>query len=467
MRVLVAAFSALLIFLLAGPVHAAIPPSGSGQWVNQARASCTGGSAEGARDCHVAWAMQQNPSCNWSSSNSTYVDSKTFTYYFYSGSGTCSNYNGTVTVLLEELTCPANSSLSGGSCVCNAGYVESGSTCVVAPAPNLCDSLSGQSSGSYSGVGRTGEKQLCDPDMSSGDSAKPGCYMRGFAEIAVQYGEPPEYHWVAKMTYTGGKCSPDPNGTSDYGSGSSSPPGTSAVPNADNAPFTCSAGKVPGSVNGTPVCVDPGPSTPVQKSTTGTTSTTQADGTQVQQQVQNQTTCTGSDCTTQTTTTTTTTPPGGTASVGVSVTSSTCSRLDPSCGPGGAGGGGGDGDSSGFGGSCSSGFTCEGDAVQCATAKASWEHRCISTSLPDDVISAAQSALTAQGSLAALAVSGGEVRAPSAVTGSCEIHDFTVTLLPGQTLSVPLSTVCQFMDTIRGVIGVFGALAFAMIVFRG
>jgi hypothetical protein len=56
-----------------------------------------------------------------------------------------------------------------------------------------------------------------------------------------------------------------------------------------------------------------------------------------------------------------------------------CVYTEPPGGPpggGGSGDGDGDGDGTGFGGSCSSGFACEGDAIFCAIAKEQHRRAC-------------------------------------------------------------------------------------------
>lgn len=116
-------------------------------------------------------------------------------------------------------------------------------------------------------------------------------------------------------------------------------------------------------------------------------------------------------------------------------------------------------------GSCGTPPACSGDAIQCSIAASSFQQYCASTSVPDAVTAAADAVLKGDVAPNGLNTTT-DITGPSAVTGSCAITDFTVNLLPGQTLSVPLSMTCNVMDTIRGLIGIFGALAFALIVFK-
>lgn len=118
-----------------------------------------------------------------------------------------------------------------------------------------------------------------------------------------------------------------------------------------------------------------------------------------------------------------------------------------------------------FGGSCEAGFVCEGDAVQCAQAKAAYETKCAWEKVPDGVQEAYDSVAN-DSWLSELHTNGPALVTPTPVTGSCALSDFNVSLIGGS-ISVPISRFCQYMDVIRAMIGVLGALAFAVIVFKG
>lgn len=168
------------------------------------------------------------------------------------------------------------------------------------------------------------------------------------------------------------------------------------------------------------------------------------------------TTCTGSACTVNSTTTTNGQQTGSTT--GTTTKDGLCqaSPDNPQCGD----------DEGSFGGTCDAGYTCEGDAVQCAQALAIREFQCSAKKMPEGVETEAADLL--QGRVPdGFHMDGPALAAPTAVTGSCGLTDFQVAWIFESTLSVEMSRFCQFMDAIRAVIGIMGALAFATIVFRG
>lgn len=166
--------------------------------------------------------------------------------------------------------------------------------------------------------------------------------------------------------------------------------GTSA-PKYDNVPKTTpeydcvKAGKGYGTANGVVVCTEP--ITPSEgKGNTTTSTKPNSDGTKTETTSNTSVTCAGDgSCTTTTTTTTTVINADGSKGATDTKTESTTKA------------GGGDGSGSGldksdpfcvenpsspmckqgkFGGSCDSGFTCEGDPAACASAKALQEQKC-------------------------------------------------------------------------------------------
>ena len=86
------------------------------------------------------------------------------------------------------------------------------------------------------------------------------------------------------------------------------------------------------------------------------------------------------------------------------------------------------------------------------------------TNLPGEVSSVTQSLMNFD--MATLHEAGPSLTGPSQVSGTCSVSDFSVSMPFGQSMTVRLSQVCTFIDTIRAVIGVMGALAFAVIVFK-
>lgn len=150
-------------------------------------------------------------------------------------------------------------------------------------------------------------------------------------------------------------------------------------------------GLVPGYVNGNVVCVQAATS---EKTTETTTQVTNEQG--QTSQTTTKTTTTQDAANNKTTTTTTTTGDAGT-----SISMTTTSGLTESAGGGGAGGGSGGPcvqtpsgcQESGWAGNCDAGFSCDGDAVQCAVARGVWDQRC--KELANET--AAQDYMTGQG----------------------------------------------------------------------
>lgn len=145
------------------------------------------------------------------------------------------------------------------------------------------------------------------------------------------------------------------------------------------------AGKGYGTFNGNVICTE---ALKQQENKTNTKTETKTDGSKTQTKTDSQVKCDGSVCTTTTTTTTTEFSSSGTQT-GQTTKSESTQKPDPSAGNGPSGNGT-KGDKSfcaenpgsamckegAFSGSCSSGFTCEGDPAACASAKALQEHKC-------------------------------------------------------------------------------------------
>ncbi|WP_353175038.1 virulence factor TspB C-terminal domain-related protein [Delftia acidovorans] len=184
--------------------------------------------------------------------------------------------------------------------------------------------------------------------------------------------------------YVGSTCSPDVINKLNEGT----PEEKEVTPPGAKDPGKCNG--QPGTVNGVTVCLPYTQGTGDEK----TNVETRPDGSKTE--TTSKTTCTGSTCSTETKVTTKD-PSGNTTGTTTTVTqtpkddycarnpgSGVCKALDPSKQPGtgtGGGTGGGDdddddGDKGSFGGSCSGGWTCEGDAIQCAIAKEQHKRSC-------------------------------------------------------------------------------------------
>ncbi|WP_200947622.1 virulence factor TspB C-terminal domain-related protein [Acidovorax sp. Root568] len=143
-------------------------------------------------------------------------------------------------------------------------------------------------------------------------------------------------------------------------------------------------------------------------------------------------------------------------------------------GGGGTGNGNGDGedDGSGFGGSCMSGYACEGDAIQCAIAKEQYARNCKlfdDTSAESDLYNANKGKTGNQtGDLPGnetISLSGRIDTSDPLGGGGC-IGDLSVTVW-GQGVSLPLSNLCQYLAMLGNILVAVSMLLAARIVTRG
>lgn len=241
-------------------------------------------------------------------------------------------------VQLASPTCPGGGTLSGSTCVCPQGWTDTGTACQD-PQAALCDALNGIETYA-SGPGNIA------PGGSSCNAT--GC-MTTFANTLIRVKNAQgQYVTEGAATFTGGTCTySEATGTAED---------------------TCPGGSS-GQVNGVTVCVpyDPTLNTIESVGETDTTTTEGADTTT--STTSSTTTCANGKC--STTTGVTTSVNGGTPTTKTTTTSEPTqdycarNRKAPQCSSAGS-----------FTGSCQSSFVCTGDAVQCATAKATNDHFC-------------------------------------------------------------------------------------------
>lgn len=326
------------------------------------------------------------------------------------------------------LSCPDNARLSGAQCNCNSGYQQQGSTCVRQQTEQelLCESLNGLDTYITGGAGLSPGGTSCNPT---------GCALTVADTIIKVTTKTGQTIVEGAATFNGATC--------QYSAESGAQEDT--CPNGTK-----------GTVNGVEVCAAYDPNLNTIESTKKSEETVQEGSDTTQTTKQSVTRCTNGSCNT---TTTTTTVRNGTP------TTKTETKTEPQadfckdnpraaqCSQQGT-----------FAGSCGS-FACTGDAVQCAQARAASELLCAADKLPPGVSDVAASVL-GQDMPDGLFINGPSLQAPTAVTGSCTLTDLEVPLIFDYALPVRFSGFCQYMDTIRMVIGVFGALAFALIVFR-
>lgn len=275
-------------------------------------------------------------------------------------------------------SCPADSVLVPGTnnCTCDPGFVEENGQCKHTSSGNSCNGLSEFCSGLKGEKINLEGKGTATPPGCSADSQRPNCAM-GCAGEAVGMGvsyKTSDGSWMTGQEYrvTGGTCTlPQP----------------SDVPQKKESDCAGSVGEV----NGIRTCVP-------NKAATGDTSskeTKNPDGTSTN--TESKTTCENGVCKT-TNTTTTKDASGNTTSTSTSSSSTSqreycasnkastvCAATNGDKNPSDK-----DGSDKGekcegddcedkpgkFGGSCMAGFTCEGDALQCAQTREQHRRNC-------------------------------------------------------------------------------------------
>ncbi len=361
-------------------------------------------------------------------------------------------------------SCPSGYTLQGTSCVrtlCPGGtYVQPGQQC---PAQNLCTALATANTpaGEYSGVGSVGTYKVCDSTgiSVSGDPALPGCVVSVEANFAVTVAGLKK--WVGLGKFTGAKCSGDPTAPPD--SDGANAPATSPT---NGAPAPCPPPKVPGTINGTTVCVDAGPTDATEKKGTTSSTTTNPDGSTTQTTNNTTTTCSGAgSCTTTTTTTTTTTPAGGgTPTTSTTANTTTCTVGQPGCG---------DEDEderSSFSGSCGAAFSCDGDAIFCAVAQEQHKRNCqlfVDQSTESQLYETEKGKTGVQYQNENVPISPSSFSQSNSLGASAQcISDRTVTVWD-QSVTLPFSQVCNTLQHLGTVLIFLSFLISYRIVSRG
>lgn len=397
------------------------------------------------------------------------------------------NYFGVSYQLVQN--CPADSMQGPGGCTCNAGYVEAGgSICVSAPPVNNCKA--GASAGRYQyplSAGRSISTPyfICDGDSPSGNLDGSVCVVRVEGSMATGgfvYGD--AFFTGAKKKM--GECT---GGGGAGNTGDSPTTGNNKPPvEGEPAPTPCKAGEAPGSVNGITKCYPAGStgqpvtttddkettttppaggaSAPTAPNDAGNIGAPQCVGAQCTTNTKSETTCTGDKCTTTATTTTTTTDANGNTTTKTGSTTTTGSKggfcaenpNSQQC------------KSGSFGGSCSSAFSCDGDAVMCAIALDQHKRNCTLFETPSPESSLYDSEKNKEGSQAtdeAKSIGSGSFDTTDAIGGGSGcITDKAVTVM-GKTFMVPFSSVCPSLALIGNVMLFVSFLLAGRIVVRG
>lgn len=410
----------------------------------------------------------------WYNVNAPGVIAATFTSSGFEGQcGDKDGRNGVSWSKNSTGSCPTNSTLSGSVCVCNSGFVEEGGQCLRACSNNQLGSGSSRWTyqGDYPGFGG-----YCINGCSYALYGTEGYDKTSNMSAATGY-----------MKGTGSRC----NGTntprtSDTSVSSSEP---STAPTASTPDVTaCKSGQVPytGTVNGktVTVCGAPSKTSGTQTETTSNSSstTTNNNGTQTTSTTNTgdskttKTTCENGTCTT--TTTSSSSSGGGSGTSGGSSSSGTQTKTESQesfckanpqalvCKQQ---------DESSFGGSCGA-FSCSGDAVQCAQARAAHDLLCeVKLSDTDPNVIAGKAGASgglvpgdhpgANGQTQAFALSSMLDSTPLFGTSGDCIADKTVPMM-GQTLTLPFSRMCGALELLGNAFLAACFLAAGMIVFR-
>lgn len=278
--------------------------------------------------------------------------------------------------------CPSNSTLSGGSCICDYGYIEDGAQCVQEPENDPCELLASACSGSQgmsTNFSLSGKKSgisfTCTSPVSFGTADPfPGCTKGCMAQVGgfTTAFQNDAGDWITQGTakYSGATC--EPSVINDLNAEADPEYEPEVDPKLSDKPDPSCLNGFKGVVNGVSVCVPP-------KSSSGVTELEEknnGDGTKTNTKTEVK--CENGKCEVTKTSTTTNTQTNSTVS-----SSSTTTTVDKAdyCSKNSSAGvcknekGEGEGNGS-FGGSCQAGFTCKGDAAMCAMAKEQHKRNC-------------------------------------------------------------------------------------------
>lgn len=397
--------------------------------------------------------------------------------------------------------CPAGSTNTGGSCACNAPSVENAShtACVAAPftctPPQVLDATGTACTTPLVCTGHTHKNAAgtaCEPDTPQQicwSNAVLGSQYNQDREVILKGNQDTDHLCVttdglgpgtgctAKMDFAIKYALPDgtyvTNGIIRFDVGEPvGPGGTTCALTSSEKPVSnkCVNGQ-PGKVNGVDVCIPFPPGTTATTKTSGSTTGNTPSGNPVDIKTDTVNTCTGASCNSVTTTTVTTNINGTVTTNSSSVTTSapksdfcTVHPRDNQCGQSG------DGDSS-FGGSCQSGFQCNGDGLQCAIAKEQHKRNCeMFVNKTDE--SALYDSAKAQDQTKSVVqetevnISSSMFSSTNILGGGACIADKSV-VIAGHSLTLPFSKVCPYLEYIGYLNLALAFLLAARIVSRG
>lgn len=357
-------------------------------------------------------------------------------------------------------SCPAGTSDTPAGCVCNQGTTENATHTACVP-DSICLSLAGMplpesqamakignaSTATITGIMKQTSFAFCDST---------GCMAQGKAIAGGTFGGQ-SFVTVDSPKFTGTSCDQT---------------AAAGVSTPQDSPQLCKAGTCPGTVNGVENCYPctTGITATDSTTTSGGTSTTPG-GTSTSSTTENKTTitvCEGSTCTTTTTTRGTSTI-GGTPTGTVQEQSKTESLSDfckanPKA------------DlckstvDSTFSGACGAAPSCSGDAILCAIAAESLKAACALNPAASDESALYASEKGKTGSQTGqlpgndtVEIGSGSFSSEAVLGAGACITDKTVTVM-GSSISLPFSSVCPWLDSLRALLlGVSWLAAFAIV----
>lgn len=387
----------------------------------------------------------------------------------------------------QSSSCPSNSSLSGSQCICNEGYEEkNGNSCVLPPDPceGLNEFCAGQfmSETSWDTSGTSRPRSVCKKPVQNlvgagGGGTIPrfpgcnrGCSVESYPGV-VEYQNPFDDSWRTSGDgkYNGQSCN------SDSETVTPEEPKPEEPKPEDEAP--CKKGEFSGHVNGVKTCV-----ASKAKDTDGTTTKkTNPDGSTTE--TTSKTTCSNGSCNT-TITTVDKNSSGATTGTSTEEVEETedefCQKnpASPICkSDSGSGKGEGkeegeeDGEGSKFGGSCSSGFTCEGgDAIACAIAKKQHDDSC-ALNEPTEESALYQQSKGKDGNVTGDLEGNStyrfsQINSNSRFSASSCIQDLNITVW-GTSVEITMSKICPWLSNLGYVLVAVAWIMAAAIVMRG
>lgn len=377
----------------------------------------------------------------------------------------------TYPIWFDSVQCPANSQPSGANeCGCSPGFTQANGECQTANAERDACSSWGTANGVPGGA-LTSIYRLPGKISEGAVYCMPGAFPDDSKGCKVVFTPDPTIPW---MDYGGGKVisegtfsmSPD-----RYSVDQSCTPGTGESPDKVPEKEKCSSGYT-GTVNGVEVCVKKVPDSGVEGGKTET-ETKNGDNT-VKEVKDTKTECKNGVCTTTTTTTTTTTNTTTNTTTTNTTTNTTSDGKGSFCEQNKGSKLCGDGDDKGssFGGSCSAGFKCEGDAIQCAIAQEQHRRDCKlfdDSSAESDLYNANKAKTGNQttelpgNETISLA---GRIDTSDALGGGGCFGDLSVTVW-NTSVSLPLSNLCQYLAMLGNILVAVSMLMAARIVTRG